>query len=124
MALRAAVFDFDGVIVDSREPHYEWFRHVCSSFNKPFPFSDVQEFIDGYVQPSCPAMYISLGFDWEKEGDSVWEEYHAYPHKQGTLIPGITDALSSLRNHMLVSLASSNTREKVCSKLESFCISR
>lgn len=114
------IFDFDGVIVDSFEDQFVWFKYICELTGKPFEYNSSKEFRKDYKPPAYPYMYEFLGFDWDKEKELIWQEYHK--HKENTelqLCQGIEDTIKILHKKGLkLAIASSNTVASISKELE------
>ena len=94
---KAVLFDFDSVIADSLPTQYDWLKKICGIFGKPFSYKAPVDLRAIHFEKVVPDLYLYLGFDWEKEGDSVWAEY--YKHKasmQPELVKGIEGVIEEL----------------------------
>ena len=120
MALKGIIWDFDGVILDSFEDQFEWFRKVCRIFSKPFVYTNTEDFRRDFREPVCPAMYDLLGFDWNNERDIIWEYYHEHKrHAKIRLVRGIEKAITELdASGYKQCIASSNAHEGIEKRLD------
>lgn len=111
----AAIFDFDGVILDSFQDQYKWFRHISSVLEKKFPYKNIDEFKEDYREPVYPDMYRFLGFDWDSEKNIIWKEYNQ--HKANAkieLFDDIQDTIKELNKRGInLAIASSNTHDAI-----------
>lgn len=120
MALKGIIWDFDGVILDSFQDQFEWFRKICGIYGKPFVYNNPEDFRRDYTEPVCPGMYNLLGFDWENERDVLWEHYHEHKrHAVLKIVKGIDFVIKEIENYGLRQcIASSNAHEGIEKRLD------
>lgn len=121
--LKGVLFDFDGVILDSFNDQYEWFRKICRILQKPFVYGNLEDFRRDYREPVYPAMYELLGFDWNTEQNVIWREYNE--HKRNSrirLAAGIEKVLEACAKEYALGIASSNTHEAMGKHLDAYDI--
>jgi len=108
--LRAALFDWDGTLVDSAELSYRCYVAVFERFQVPF---DRGAFERTY-SPDWYRTYRTLGLDechWP-EADRLWQTHYATD--SATLLPGAREALQRLRDAgLMLALVTSGERERV-----------
>jgi len=109
------IFDFDGVILDSFKDQFEWFKHICEILSKEFKYSNLDEFREDYLEPVYPRMYTFLGFDWEKEKDTIRKEYNQHKASSNIeLVEGIKPVIIDLYHQgKTMAITSSNTHEAI-----------
>ncbi|MFP4045951.1 MAG: HAD family hydrolase, partial [Candidatus Aenigmatarchaeota archaeon] len=117
--LKAAIFDWDGVIVDTVEIQYNWFKHCCKHFNKEYPFANVEEMKSNIKEP-FPRMFEEFGFDWEEDREDISHLFHQYMKKQNVPIKsGMRDVLADLKgSDYRLGIVSSNREKIIREKLE------
>jgi HAD superfamily hydrolase (TIGR01509 family) len=108
--LRAALFDWDGTLVDSAELSYRCYVAVFERFGVPF---DRAAFERTY-SPDWYRTYRILGLDeshWP-EADRLWQAHYATD--AAALLPGARECLDRLRDAGLtLALVTSGERERV-----------
>ena len=117
--IKNLIFDFDGVILDSFQNQYTWFKHIAGRLGKPFSYS-LQGFKDAYFDPVYPNLYEFLNLEWDKNKAVIWQEYNLHQSRVMVgLVPGIVPVLDNLRSMGLeMALASNNTTEAIGKKLD------
>ena len=109
-AIKAVIFDCDGVIVDSRAANASLYNQFLSHFNKE-PLNEDQL---NYVH--CHTLQESLKFllgddSLIREAERVWQEMDYEPLiALLTLQPGLMECLELLRRHYKTAIATSRTR--------------
>lgn len=74
--IKAIIFDFDGVIVDSFDNNYFVYKEICRLLNKNFPSSNVEEFREWY-DSYWPHNFRRIGITEEsesKKGEKIFRE--------------------------------------------------
>lgn len=110
--LRAACFDFDGVIVDSEPLHYQSERAALANRGITFELSDKVSFVGGTVRGTAERICAHYGID---DVNAFYEERQAaFENLVETslqLIPGAQAALGRLkRSKIPLALVSSGER--------------
>lgn len=121
MAIKAVLFDFDGVIADALAHHFEWYRYLCEKSGKKFPFENAQGLVDLEEANHFASMYRGLGFNRETDQEAIhgWRAEYLN-QKPFVAIDGIRDVVERLRdNGIKVGIASNNRKERVVQVLES-----
>lgn len=114
------IFDFDGVILDSFQDQFNWFKYITSFLNKDFPYKSIEKFRQDYEEPVYPNMYTKLGFDWDKEKGIIWEEYNKHKAKNNIpLCEDIDEVIAELFfKRYDLAIASSNTFEAIDKQID------
>ena len=109
-AIKAVIFDCDGVIVDSRAANASLYNQFLSHFNKE-PLNEDQL---NYVH--CHTLQESLKFllgdaSLIREAERLWQEMDYEPLIDLlALQPGLMECLKLLRRHYKTAIATSRTR--------------
>jgi len=120
MAIKAIVFDWDGVLVDTLEILKEVYYDMADHFNVPKP-----ENVKDHFDISFEAHWTKLGF-----GDRL-EEVKEYflQHKEkfrgkGELFIGIVDMLEELGKKTTIAMITNNSKDNIVPLLEEYNIDR
>lgn len=111
--LRAACFDFDGVIVDSEPLHYESERVVLTALGIPFVgVSDKTRFVGGTVRGTVESICAHYGIgDVDGFYDQRQAAFEKLVETSLQLIPGSQEALDRLKHSGIpLALVSSGER--------------
>lgn len=116
--IKAAIFDFDGVISDTLPSFFEWMKHITQLTGRVFPYKKIEEFKPMIEDPYRP-MYTKLGFDWEVEKEFLHQEFRNYmTNRHNPCFPGIKRVIKKLhRKGIELAIASSNRSEKINQEL-------
>jgi phosphoglycolate phosphatase len=84
--------DWDGVLCNSLDMYFEFYRESCRRFHKPFPIADLDQFRDWY-NPQWEENYYELGFSKEEFGQvtEFWQAEMQYSRAQ--LFPHVAENL-------------------------------
>ena len=113
------IFDFDGVIVDSKKSLYDYQLCICKKYNRIFPYGDIDEYTEVNVGKSFIKIYREMGFDWEKDQEKLKSDYRDYMTKARTpVFRGIPEVLERIKNmNIKMGMASNNISDVVNNKL-------
>lgn len=109
-ALKAVIFDCDGVIVDSRAANASLYNQFLSHFNKGALNEDQLNYVH------CHTLQESLKFllgddSLIREAERLWQEMDYGPLIELlTLQPGLMECLELLRSHYKTAIATNRTR--------------
>jgi beta-phosphoglucomutase len=112
MAFQAAIFDLDGVIVDTVPIHFHAWKSMFADYGKPFDFDDYKKKVDGIPRiDGCKAILTELSDDEIKTASDKKQVYYLeYLQKEGIKIYDSTIILikSLLANKIKVAVISSS----------------
>jgi len=118
--LRAVIFDFDGVIVDSERAHFEMFRRVLAEEGVPLTWEQYYGRYLAMDDKGCFTAVLSdrgIAADASKVSDLVRRKSRYYSeHAQGSLemIPGSVELLDALRREGIpAAIASGALRNEI-----------
>ena len=117
---RAALFDWDGTLVDSAEATYRSYVRLFAHFGIPY---DRRRFAETY-SPAWQHTYRALGLAEEhwSEADERW--LRLYAGETNALLPGARPALEQLETAgLLLGLVTSGDRGRVTEELVSLGVS-
>src|SRR3989338_1402065 len=118
--IKAIIFDFDGVIIDSFPKVHQIYQIICKKLRKNCP-RDIKDFqrIYGLHSREC---YRNLGFtdDEIKKADKIFSEESL--KRKSPLFPGIKEVIAALHKKYTLTILSANLKEGVERKLDYFGI--
>ena len=121
LPLRAALFDWDGTLVDSAAASYRCFRELFAHFEIVF---DAEAYRSTY-SPNWYRTYTALGLPEARwaEADRLWLDLYAAEESQ--LLPGAAEALTRLQARGIVQgLVTSGDRQRVTRELEALGVAQ
>jgi HAD superfamily hydrolase (TIGR01509 family) len=89
--MRALVFDYDGLIVDSETPEYECWKKVFEDHGQSLPLTDWVHVVGGAVMVDMRLELerrLGHGLDWARVDAGRIEHYHSIFSRQ-PLLPGV-----------------------------------
>ncbi len=118
--IKAIIFDYDGVIVDSFSSLHKAYKKICKKFKVPYP-EDIEEFrvLYGYSFRDC---LKNLGIKEENfdEATNIYgQEIIKMKHQ---VFPGIFEILQELNNKYTLYVVSAAFSREVLTKLKKFKI--
>lgn len=124
--IKAVVFDFDGLTLDTETPWYESLHQVYSKYGVEFPEERFFQAVGTYDTDFNPYKFLSNTLQGTPDSESLKEEVHTIFHrimKGQRLRDGILDYLNSAKELGLkIGLASSSQRSWVESYLRTYGI--
>lgn len=111
--VRAVIFDFDGLIVDSETPEYLAWQAVHAQHGWPFPLSSWRRNIGRNDSPFDPlGRFREPGSPTAPdEAHTLWHDHHERLQPDFlTPLPGVVPLLQSLRAHGLWTAVASSSR--------------
>jgi len=116
--IKAIIFDFDGVINNGVEVHYDFYRNLCKSHNIKPPFSDKKEFIDWFDARDYKTNYRDLGISL-KDPKNI--QYKDYIKRAGIpLIKGMKEVIEKISREYILAVVSTNHEEIIEHQLEDY----
>jgi HAD superfamily hydrolase (TIGR01549 family) len=117
IAVRAVIFDFDGVIADSRKTIYEIYKAVCREMGKKFLYS-IEEFTN-VLDGNYKNFYMELGISEAEiaKANEIYKKYFLQLENEIRPFHGIHEVLVSLKKRGIKIGISSNTHEFIIRKL-------
>ena len=121
--LKAIVFDFDGVIVDSEPTHYRAFIRVAEKIGVKFTYDEYLETYIGYDDRD--AFRVMLGLPAGKEGSATEhakvgelveakaDAFEAVVAEGVDTIPGMVDLIREAGEKMPIAIASGATKRDI-----------
>jgi beta-phosphoglucomutase len=112
MSFKAAIFDLDGVIVDTVPIHFHAWKSMFGDYGKEFTFDDYKKKVDGIPRiDGCKAILTELSDDEIKTASDKKQVYYLeYLQKEGIKIYDSTITLikSLIQNKIKVAVISSS----------------
>ncbi len=110
--IKAIVFDFDGLIIDTETPAYEAFREVFRTYEVELSLDTYAQCIGTTFAVFNPFNYLAECLGREIDSETVKrqvDEHHRNLLEQATLRPGVLDYLNfALESGLRIGLATSS----------------
>ena len=118
--IKAIIFDFDGVINNGVEVHYDFYRDLCKSHKIKPPFSSKEEFREWFDPLDYKTNYQNLGISLKDPKNIPYKEYI----KQAgiPLVKGIKEIIEKLSKKYVLAIVSTNHKEIIEHQLEDYGI--
>lgn len=118
--IKAIIFDFDGVINNGVEVHYDFYRDLCKSHDIEPPFSTKYEFRGWFDPRDYKTNYKNLGIFLR---DSKNISYKEYIKRFGIpVIKGMKKVIKKLTKKYVLAIVSTNHKEIIENQLEEYGI--
>lgn len=118
--IKAIVFDFDGVINNGVEAHYDFYRDLCKSHNIEPPFSSKEEFREWFDPLDYKTNHQNLGISLKEPRNIPYKEY--IEQADIPLVRGIKEVIEKFRKKYVLAIVSTNHKEIVEHELEEYGI--
>ncbi len=116
--IKAIIFDFDGVINNGVEVHYDFYRDLCKAHDIKLPFISKEEFIEWFDPREYRTNYRNLGISLK---DLKNLNYAEYIKRTGIpLIAGIKEIIAKLSKKYILAIVSTNHKEIIEHQLEDY----
>ena len=118
--LKAVIFDFDGVIVDSEPLHYEAFVFVAREFGLDFSYDEYAQKYIGYDDRDAFRAMLAEAENSDTDeqriadlGQRKHEQFVQAVARGISVFPGVRDLIEGLSSTMPVTIASGATRRDI-----------
>jgi HAD superfamily hydrolase (TIGR01549 family) len=120
--IKAIIFDYDGVIVDSFPVVYSVYKTVMNEIGKECP-ATIEEFRKAYGYNSAElAQNLGLSDEDKVQVEKIFKQ--EILKKQPELFTGISEVLDELHKKYKLVVISTNHKEEVMQKLENYGITK
>ena len=112
----ALLLDWDGVLCDSLQLYFNFYRESCRRFHHAFPIADLDEFRTWY-DPRWEQNYRDLGFSPEEFSEALkfWESDVQYSNS--SLFPGVAENLRRWSEEVPLAIVSTTPSSKIRERL-------
>ena len=118
--IKAIIFDFDGVINNGVEVHYDFYRDLCKSNNIKPPFSTKKEFRGWFDARDYKINYQNLDISLKDQKNIPYAEY--IKQVGIPLIKGIKEVIEKLSKKYVLAVVSTNHKEIIEHQLKVYGI--
>lgn len=124
--IRALVFDFDGLMVETEEPIFRAWQRIYREHDQELPLELWVTIIGTASGPFDPIRYLEdrVGRPLDRQGfDQLERRYYQEASAMQSLMPGVREYLDDARRlELRVGIASSSARSWVVEHLERFAL--
>jgi HAD superfamily hydrolase (TIGR01509 family) len=125
MTRAAVVFDLDGVLLDSEALQYKAYSEVLGRFGVTVSIEDyAMHWIAAGLGPEYAVRTYGLQMHPDELRALKHPVYHDILRREAALMPGAVDALSRLRPHFRLVLATNSSRQDVSFVVDHFDLRR
>ena len=111
--IELAIWDYDGVIVDSFGVLHECYMHICEELGGKYE-PDLVKFRQAYMNARNHLQFLeSLGIDREKHGQADVIYKRELAKRETPLFPGIEEVLRKISDCMKMKVLSSNNTPSI-----------
>ena len=116
--VKALIFDFDGLILDTEMPDFESWQHIYSQHGHDFPFENWASIVGGTAASDFnPHTYLEELIGQKLDRDELWQQRgkdYLLKVEQQPILPGVLDYLDEAeRLGLRLGVASSSPRDWV-----------
>jgi HAD superfamily hydrolase (TIGR01509 family) len=112
--LKALIFDFDGLILDTETPEVDTWTRIYADHGYDFPFDDWSQTVGGYgLSNFDPAEHLSLLSQGRLDPVSLRTRHHlesAAIIERAAVLPGVLEMIHDARQHGLKTAIASSSR--------------
>jgi HAD superfamily hydrolase (TIGR01509 family) len=120
-SIRALIFDFDGLILDTETPDFQAWQEIYQSYGVELPVASWASYIGGATGEFDPVDYLEAQLDGMIDRDEVLARHRRRDREliaRQDVMPGVEDYLENARRKDLrVGIASSSPRDWVIGHL-------
>ncbi|MBD3361251.1 HAD-IA family hydrolase [Candidatus Woesearchaeota archaeon] len=116
--IKAIIFDFDGVINNGVEIHYDFYRDLCKAHDIKPPFVSKEAFREWFDPREYRTNYKNLGISLKNSRNLNYTEY--IKRTGIPLIAGITEIIAKLSKKYTLAIVSTNHKEIIEHQLEDY----
>lgn len=113
--IKAVIFDFDGVIIDSLQYMFNAYKKVAKEFGLPFKNVRKKDFLNNDWSMTLTKIGVKRK-DFPRVAEIWRDDYYANHHKEKVFL-GIKQVLSSLQKDLKIAIASDGRTDKINAKL-------
>ncbi|GAB4461890.1 MAG: HAD family hydrolase [Anaerolineales bacterium] len=112
--LKALIFDFDGLIIDTETPEVDIWTRLYAEHGYDFPFNDWAQTVGGYgISNFDAAEHLSLLSQGRLDPVSLRARHHAESSaliERSSILPGVLDMIHAAKQHGLKLAIASSSR--------------
>jgi HAD superfamily hydrolase (TIGR01662 family) len=116
--IKAVIFDFDGVLVDSLERMFLAYKEIAKEFGTDMRYIRKKDFLDNDWTVTLKKM--GLKKSQYKKAVDIWEKYYYKNHHKDKVFLGVRPVLSALHGKYKLAIASDGYESKIEKKLKSY----
>ncbi|MBQ7568464.1 HAD family hydrolase [bacterium] len=115
--MKAVLFDWDGVLIDSTYMYYDLYCQLCQKYGKYLPINSLEEFREWY-NPAWENNYFEMGFTPEELPMIASFINHGTNYAPLKLYPGVPETLSDLHRDYRLAIVSTTPRDTILKRLQ------
>ncbi|RJQ17276.1 HAD family hydrolase [Candidatus Woesearchaeota archaeon] len=116
--MKAVIFDWDGVIVDSPRFFHEMYQFISKNNGKHYPYKTAEELKKNFREPFYQIYELS-GFTWPEDRPKISKYYHEFMNSgKIDFFPDVVSVIKQLHNSgFKLAIASSGSHPFILKKL-------